>query len=101
MQNFLELLLVTIISFIVTFPTWGLWDKEAEFPFETSMSVDLLFFSFEGLAAYLFLGLVFVLLFQWPLEYGISFVHLKAARNEKVEVKHGGHDIILKLNNWV
>ncbi|MCP5064691.1 MAG: hypothetical protein GY936_19825, partial [Ignavibacteriae bacterium] len=27
-KYFLELLLITIISFLVSIPTWGLWDNE-------------------------------------------------------------------------
>lgn len=87
-KYFLELLLVTIVSFLISLPTIGLFDDDKiDLPFHSNLSVDLFFFSFEGTAAYLFLGLIFILLFEWPLEYGISFVHLKAARNEKIAVK--------------
>lgn len=86
-KYFLELLLVTIVSLIVTIPTWGFWDEETKIPFQSSVSIDLFFFSFEGIAAYLFLGLMFVLLFQWPLEYGISYVNLQAVRDNKFHVK--------------
>ena len=36
------------------------------------------------------------MLLEWPLEYGISYVHLKAARKEKVAVK----DMFAVFNNY-
>ena len=96
-KYFLELLLVTIVSFIISLPTIGLFDdKEISLPFHSNITVDLFFFSFEGMAAYFFLALIFLLLFEWPLEYGISFVHLKAARKQKVAVK----DMFSVFNNY-
>ena len=90
---FLELLLVTIVSFLISLPTIGLFDDEKiELPFHSNVTVDLFFFSFEGMAAYFFLAL----LLEWPLEYGISYVHLKAARKEKVAVK----DMFAVFNNY-
>lgn len=86
-KYFLELLLVTIVSFIVTIPTFGFWEGSGDFPFLHSMSIDLVFIGFQGPAVFILFGILFTLLFQWPLEYGIAFVNLKAARNEKVEVK--------------
>ena len=50
---FLELLLVTIVSFLISLPTIGLFDDEKiELPFHSNVTVDLFFFSFEGIAAY-------------------------------------------------
>jgi len=96
-RYFLELLLVTIVSFLISLPTIGLFDDEKiELPFHSNVTVDLFFFSFEGMAAYLFLALLFVLLLEWPLEYGISYVNLKAARKENVAVK----DMFAVFNNY-
>ena len=96
-KYFLELLLVTIISFLISIPTWGLFDeKDIQFPFDPEITVNLFFFSFEGLGAYIFIALIFLLLFEWPLEYGISYVYLKAAKEEKVVVK----DMFEVFNNY-
>ena len=85
---FLELLLIAIVSFLISLPTMGLLDdKELQLPFDPSVTVNLFFFSFDGVPALIFLATLFLLLFEWPLEYGISYVHLKAARKEKVAVK--------------
>jgi uncharacterized membrane protein len=96
-KYFLELLLVTIISFLISLPTIGWLDEETiKAPFDPGITVNLVFFSFEGWGALVFLVTIFVLLFEWPLEYGISYVHLKAARKEKVAVK----DMFAVFNNY-
>ncbi len=95
-KYFLELLLVSIVSFLITLPTIGIFDNDADFQLINSISIDLVFFSLKGVAATLFLGLTFILFFQWPLEYGISFVNLKAIRNEKVAVK----DMFVVFQNY-
>ncbi len=86
-KYFLELLLVAIVSFIIMIPSGVIFDDENYFHLNNAMRIDLVFISFEGTAAYVVFGLFFVLLFQWPLEYGISYVNLKAARDEKIAVK--------------
>jgi hypothetical protein len=86
-KYFLELLLVAIVSFLIFIPSGILFDNESHFFLQNAVKIDLIFISFEGTAAYFFFALVFVLLLQWPLEYGISYVHLKAARDEKIIVK--------------
>ena len=94
---FLELLLVTIVSFLISIPAFGWLDEETiKAPFDPGITVNLVFFSFEGWGALIFLVTIFVLLFEWPLEYGISYVHLKAARKEKVAVK----DMFAVFNNY-
>lgn len=96
-KYFLELLLVTIISFLISLPTLGWLDEETiKAPFDPGITVNLVFFSFEGWGALVFLITIFVLLFEWPIEYGISYVHLKAARKEKVAVK----DMFAVFNNY-
>lgn len=87
-KYFLELLLVSIVSFLLLLPTIG-FDKENSYLFvNNSIKVDLFIISFEGYGAYLLLAVAYMLLFQWPLEYGISYVHLKAVRNEKIKVQN-------------
>jgi hypothetical protein len=86
-KYFLELLLVAIVSFLVFIPSGILFDDEKQFFLNEAVRIDLIFISFEGTAAYFVFALVFVLLLEWPLEYGISYVNLKAARDEKFAVK--------------
>ena len=86
-KYFLELLLVAIVSFVVFIPSGILFDDEKHFFLNEAVRIDLIFISFEGAAAYFVFALVFVLLLEWPLEYGISYVNLKAARDEKFAVK--------------
>jgi uncharacterized membrane protein len=72
-KYFLELLLITIIGFVLTVPSWGLSAfKETDWPVAFPM------FMF---------ALVYCVLFLWPLEYGVSFAFLKATRGDRVEVQ--------------
>lgn len=87
-KYFLELLLVTIVSFILLLPTLGLNNDNTKIFGDKFVSIDLFFISFEGFGAYLILAIVYMLLFQWPLEYGISYVNLRAARGEKIHVQN-------------
>ena len=69
----LELLLIIIIAFLLSIPSSGL-----------SVSSEL-----EGVGAFfLFIfSLAYLVLVQWPVEYGVAFAALKAVRGEKLEVK--------------
>jgi uncharacterized membrane protein len=87
-KYFLELLLVSIVSFILLLPTLGLDNENTHMFGDNFITVDLFIVSFEGFGAYLLLAISYMLLFQWPLEYGISYVHLRAARNEKIKVQN-------------
>jgi hypothetical protein len=87
-KYFLELLLITIVSTLVFLPALGLDNDGSNIFSERFFSIDLFFVSFEGFGAYIILAIAYVLLFQWPLEYGISYVNLKAARGEKFQVKN-------------
>jgi len=87
-KYFLELLLVSIVSFLLLLPTIGLDNGKTHIFGNNFIRIDLFIVSFEGFGAYLILAITYMLLFQWPLEYGISFVHLKAARNENIKVKN-------------
>jgi len=69
----LELLLITIISILIHIPSSGL-----------SASKET-----EGVGA-VFLGifaLAYILLLSRPIEYGVSFAYLKAARGDQLKVK--------------
>jgi uncharacterized membrane protein len=69
----LELLLIMIVAFLLSIPSSGL-----------SAASEI-----EGVGAF-FLGifsLAYLVLVQWPIEYGVAFAALKAVRGEKLEVK--------------
>ena len=81
-KYFLELLLIVFISFLLSIPTMGLsFVEECGWP----MTFPLFLFS-----------LAYTILFLWPVEYGVSFAFLKAARGERPEAK----DIFDVFQNW-
>ena len=68
-KYFLELFLIFIITIIITSPgSMGSWSRE----------------SYDALD---FLGMVYGILISGPLEFGVAFAYLKAARGDKVEVQ--------------
>ena len=69
----LELLLITIVGFVISLPSHG---------FSAAKEV-------EGAGAYFLsiFALAYTLLLVWPVGYGISFAYLKAARGEQPSVK--------------
>jgi len=73
-RYFLELLLIGIIGFAIGIPSgmgeW--WTRDATA-------------AFTGLS---FLGAVYSILIASPVEYGVAFAHLKAARGDKLEIKN-------------
>jgi uncharacterized membrane protein len=69
----LELLLIGIIAFALHVPDWGLS--------AASENEDV------GSALLGILALAYALLLSWPLEYGVSFAFLKAARGNQLNVK--------------
>lgn len=83
---FLELLLVAIISTIIEAPSFSLWDEKTNFLFSNSVKIDLLFLSFEGKGALLLIGICLYVFLVLPLEYGISYIHLLAIREDKFKV---------------
>lgn len=87
-KYFLELLLITIVTTLLFLPALGLNNDGGKFFSDRFFSINLFIVSFEGFGAYVMLALTYTLLFQWPLEYGISFINLKAARGEKFQVKN-------------
>lgn len=71
-KYFLELLAISIISFIISIPAFSLtYAREM-----------------EGYTAFhlAMFGLVYTIFIQWPIEYGVSFVSLKAARGDRLDV---------------
>lgn len=86
-KYFLELLLVVIISFLVEFPKMGFASKNLEFFDSNFFSIDLFIISFQGEGAFiLFIAVLYIFLLM-PLEFGIAYIHLLAARDKKFKVK--------------
>lgn len=69
----LELLLIIIISFVISIPSYGM--SAAQYMGD----IEAVFLWFFALA--------YTILIFWPIEYGVSFAYLKAARGDRLEVK--------------
>lgn len=82
-NNFLELLLVIIISALFFIPL-GIVESAMESSGEVSWQAGLFNF-FYGI------------LIGIPLEFGVAWAFLKAVRGEKVEIK----DLFVPFNNWL
>jgi uncharacterized membrane protein len=95
-KYFLELLLVTIISVIIVLPSAGLENNASHFFDNNFVSIDLFIISFQGFGAYLIFVIAYMTLLQWPLEYGISYINLQAARDSKFKVT----DIFIVFKNY-
>lgn len=78
----LELLLIMIVAFLLSIPSSGL-----------SVSSEL-----EGAGAFFLVifSLAYMVLVQWPVEYGVAFAALKAVRGERLEVK----DMFTSFQNY-
>jgi uncharacterized membrane protein len=87
-KYFLELLLIMILSFLFSIPSFGLYIDDLQALVSNLVSINLMFFKFEGYGVYIIVALAYIILFEWPVEYGVSYASLRAARNEKVEVKN-------------
>ncbi len=83
-KYFLELFLIGLIAFLIGIPN-GLWYTVNEIP--DIEGIGALFFGVVALYIWLF-TMAYILLLQRPIEYGVAFAHLKAARGDKLEVKH-------------
>jgi uncharacterized membrane protein len=86
-KYFLELLLITIVSFLLTIPTLGLYEDKIEQVVGEFVAIDLIFIEFQGPVAYVLFALAFLILFEWPLEYGMSYGFLRSARGDSLQVK--------------
>jgi uncharacterized membrane protein len=84
---FLELLLVCIVSFLVSVPSLGLSFQEVGEFIGKYFSLSLFLIRFEGPFGYLLFALAYMILLEWPIEYGVAYVFLLGTRNERVEVK--------------
>jgi uncharacterized membrane protein len=90
-KYFLELLLITIVSFLLSIPSLGLYGEKIEQVMGDFIAIDLIFISFQGPIAYVLFALAFLILFEWPLEYGMSYGFLRSARGESLQVKNIFH----------
>jgi uncharacterized membrane protein len=71
-KYFLELFLIAILGLIIGVPSWI---------FESDGDVS------SALTVLGVLGFIYGLLIANPTDYGVSFAYLKAARNDKVEIR--------------
>lgn len=85
-KYFIELLLLTIISFLVELPGIDFSFDKTDLIASRFITIDLFIISFEGIGAYILFVSALYFLFILPLEYGISFIHLKAIRGDKFKV---------------
>ncbi len=69
----LELLLIIILAIVVSIPSWG-----TEFAKDVGGAGAVFLFIFS---------LAYSILICWPIDYGVSFACLKAARGDKLHVK--------------
>ena len=70
-KYFLELLLIGIIGFVIGIPSWmGGWSGGA------------------GITTLGIIGIAYSILIVNPIDFGISFAFLKAARGDKLEIKN-------------
>ncbi len=95
-KYFLELLLITIISFLITLPAFGLYDENFAEAVSEYVSIDLILVEFHGVFAYSMMAIAFLILIEWPLEYGMSYGFLRSARNQSLQVK----DIFYSFKNY-
>ena len=83
----LELLLITGVSILLSLPYGFLKEDEGGQSLLDNITVNILFVEIGGPAAAAIFSLFFVVLFDWPLEYGIAYTFLRAARGKTVKVK--------------
>ena len=86
-KYFLELFLIGVIVLIIGIPS-GMsgWTGDA-----TTVAAAIAFTWFG------FLGIVYNILIMIPVEYGVSFAYLKAARGDKLEIK----DMFAAFRNYL
>lgn len=86
-KYFIELLLVSIVSILFSLPSVGLSVDEVGNFVGERFSLDLFIIHFQGPWGYFIFALAYLLLLQWPIEYGAAFAFLLGARSEHLEVK--------------
>lgn len=85
-KYFLELLLIIVISSLIFIPSAGLYASELEPFLSNIISLDFIFFEIRGTAAYILFAVIWVIFVKDPIEYGVSYTFLRAARDNKVKV---------------
>jgi len=71
-RNFLELFLIGLVGLVISIPSgMGGWEREGA----------------AAISALGILGYIYGIMIVNPTEYGISFAYLKAARNDKLEIR--------------
>ncbi len=85
-KYFLELLLLIIISVLVELPGINFSFDKTDLFANKFIKIDLFIISFEGIGAYILFVSALYILFILPLEYGISYIHLRAIRGDKFKV---------------
>ena len=103
-KNFLELFLIGIIAFLISLPLYiGQWagDMPGQFDFNfvnepltllvMPNMTNVLIIAGMGL-----LVLAYAIFVNGPVEFGVSFAYLKAARSDKIEIK----DIFAAFKNY-
>ena len=85
-KYFLELLLLTIISVLIELPGIDFSFDKTDLFASRFITIDLFIISFEGVGAYILFVSALYILFILPLEYGISFIHLRAIRSDQFKV---------------
>ncbi len=84
-KNFLELLLIGIVTFLFGLPMAIFsWTNNMNFDMENmenGFGLPPHFFS------YILFAVAYAILVLYPLQYGVNFAYLKAARGEKVEIR--------------
>jgi uncharacterized membrane protein len=86
-KYFLETLLILIISFLLSLPEVGLYVDSLKNIVSNVISINLILVNIRGFGAYVVFAVAYTILFYNPVKYGIQYAFLKAARNEKVDVK--------------
>lgn len=84
---FLELLLITAIAFVLQLPTAGLWGDDAARLFSEYVSFNLILFKITGTPGAVLFSIAYLLLVEWPLDYGVAFASLTAARSQTPQVR--------------
>jgi uncharacterized membrane protein len=81
-KYFPESLLILLLAFVISIPSWGITAAE-----EFGMSLDSISPGLAVLIAYLYvLSVGYAVFIQGPLEFGISLAFLKAARNDRLKI---------------
>ena len=79
---FLELLLITAVYVVLTLPTAGLWGDNAAELLSKYVSFNLILFKISGIPGAILFSTAYAILIEWPLQYGVDYASLKAARSQ-------------------